>query len=303
MTLRTPALLLAAFFALGLLSTPDAAHAKDPTVTLDDAGKGKKKTLRFAPKAGLKESMTMVIDMAMEMEMGGQAMPAQDLPSMTMVMDTEINEVKDDGTFTYTFVFTKMDVGASESLPPAAIEQMKQTLGGMVGMEGHATMTTRGFSRDSAFVLPETAAKEIQETMDSMSQSMDQMVAPLPEEPVGVGARWTVVSQVTSNGMKIDQTSKYHLLAFTDGGVDLEVEVVQAAPKQTVDLGAQGSFDLVRYEGAGAGTTSLNFSRVMPTNAVIDVKNDAGMDMDMGGQKMQMGVKSTVKNTMTGAVR
>lgn len=268
---RTPALLLAALLAFGLTSIPEFAQATDPIVTVTEAGKGKKQTLRFTPKKGLKESMVMNIDMSMEMAMGGQDMPAQDLPTMTMVMDTEINDVTADGTFTYTFEFTKMDVGASETLPPSAVEQMKAKLGEMVGMEGHATMTSRGFSRDGDFVLPEGASKDIQDTLDSMTQSMDQMVAPLPEEPVGVGAKWTVQSQVSSNGMKIDQTANYELLAFDGSVLKLKVEIVQAAPVQTVDLGAQGSFELVRYTGSGAGTTSLDLSKIMPVEAVVDV--------------------------------
>ena len=301
---RTPALLLAALLAFGLTSVPEPAPAADPTVTLTDAGNGKKKALRFTPKKGLKESMTMAIDMSMEMSMGGQEMPAQDLPVMTMVMDTEINDVnKEDGTFTYTFKFTKMDVGASDTLPPAAIEQMKAKLGEMVGMEGHATMTARGFSRDGDFVLPEGAGKDLQETLDSMTQSMDQMVAPLPEEPVGVGAKWTVVSKVSSNGMQIDQTANYEFVSLIDGVLELKVGIVQAAPVQTVDLGAQGSFELVRYTGSGDGTTSLNLTQIMPVEAVVDVQNDAGMKMDMNGTPMEMGVKSKVKNTMTGSIR
>ncbi len=301
--LRTPALALAALLAFGLTSAPEPARAADPVVTLKDAGAGKKQVLRFNPTKGTKESMVMSIDMSMEMAMGGQDMPAQDLPTMTMVMDTEVNEVAQDGTFTYTFKFTKMDVGASDTLPPTAVEQMKLKLNEMLGMEGHATMTTRGFSRDGDFVLPEGASKDMQDTLDSMTQSMDQMVAPLPEEPVGVGAEWTVVSQVSSNGMKIDQTANYQLVSFDGSLLSLKVDIVQAAPVQTVDLGAQGSFELVRYTGSGAGTTSLNLSRIMPVQAVIDVQNDAGMKMDMNGQKIDMGVKSKVKNSMTGSSR
>jgi len=33
------------------------------------------------------------------------------------------------------------------------------------------------------------------------------------------------------------------------------------------------------------------------------VQNDAGMKMDMNGTPMEMGVKSKVKNTMTGSIR
>lgn len=303
MTLRPLALLFTALLALGL-TAPEAAHAEDPVVTVTDAGKGKKQKLRFTPKKGLKESMTMVIDMNMEMAMGGQQMPAQDLPSMTMVMETEVNEVKGDGSFTYSFKFTKMDVADSDTLPPSAVEEMRKSLGGMVGMEGHATMTARGFSRDGDFVLPETASAEIRETMDNMTQSMDQMVSPLPEEPVGVGAKWTVKTKVSSSGMKIDQEGHYTLLSLSDDGtMELEVTLTQKADKQTVDLGAQGSFDLVRYTGGGAGNTILNLSKIMPVDANIDVQNDAGMAMDMGGQAMEMGVKSKVKNTMKGEVR
>ena len=298
--LRMPALVFAAFLAFGLVSTPDVAQAEDPIVTLVDAGKGKKQAVRFAPKKGSKESMTMVIDMNMEMAMGGQQMPAQQLPSMSMVMASEVTDVQKDGTFSYSFTFTKMEVGDSDTLPASAIEELRKTLGGMVGMAGNATVTSRGFSRASDFTLPEGAAPQLQETMDSMTQSMDQMVAPLPEEPIGVGAKWTVASKVSSNGMKIDQTASYELLSHTDDRIELKVSIDQQAPVQTVDLGAQGSFELVRYTGSGAGTTTLDLSRVMPQTASMDVQNDAGMNMDMGGQAMEMGVKSKVKNTMTG---
>jgi len=300
---RTSALLFGALLALSLTSLPDTAQAEDPTVTLQDAGKGKKAPLRMSPKIGVKESMTMSIEMGLEMTMGELQIPAQDPPVMTMVMDTEVNEILKDGTFTYTFKFTKAESGASDSLPPAALEEMNKTLGQMVGMEGHGTVTPRGFSRDGAFVLPEGVAPELQETLDNMSHSMDQMVAPLPEEPVGIGAKWTVVSKPEANGMKIDQTAHYTLLSREDDAIELSVRLEQTAAKQTVDLGAQGSFELVRYTGAGTGSTKLNLGRVAPIEALVEMTSDVGMNMDMGGQAVEMGVVTEVKNTMTGTLR
>ena len=301
--LRAPALFLTALLALSVISLPDTARAEDPVVTLKDAGNGKKAPLRLSPKVGTKESMTISINMDMKMTSGGQEMPPQDLPVMTMVMDTEVNEVKEDGTFTYTFKFTKAESGTSDSLPYWALEGMNKLLGQMVGTEGQVTVTSRGFSRDGAFVVPEGVAPELKETMNNMSRSMDQMVAPLPEEPVGIGAKWTVLSKPESNGMKIDQTAHYTLIAREDGKVELEVKLEQTAVKQTVDLGDQGSYQLVRYTGSGSGTSSLDLSLVSPVAARIKMSTDVGMNTNMGGLPVEIGAVNQVTTKMTGKIR
>ena len=49
--------------------------------------------------------------------------------------------------------------------------------------------------------------------LDLLKDVFIQLVTPLPEEAVGVGAKWEVKAPVQSHSIKIDQTANYELVS------------------------------------------------------------------------------------------
>ena len=67
-----------------------------------------------------------------------------------------------------------------------------------------------------------------------MSQSFESMTAPLPDEPIGLGARWEVITRVANGGADLVQDATYTLKARDGDKASLGVVVVQLAARDTV---------------------------------------------------------------------
>jgi hypothetical protein len=276
--------------SLGLalcLAAPAVAFAgAPPTVNLLEAGSGPKAPLRYAPEAGSKTTVTMTMNMTASASFGDQAMPPQVVPPITMTMDTEVSEVSGD-SFTLGFRYSSVELGTAEGAPPGTAEAMKQMLDELVGLEGHSTMSSRGFVTDGSFVPKEGASPQVQEIAANFEKSINQLAAPLPAEPVGVGARWEVLTDVESGGITVSQRAEYTLKARNGDNATMDVKVTQSAAEQTITT-PQGSAKLLSMTATGSGATTLSIKGALPVDATSDTSIAMKMSMDMNGQAIVM---------------
>jgi hypothetical protein len=108
---------------------------------------------------------------------------------------------------------------------------------------------------------------------DSLSQStssfFDQMSSPLPEEAVGVGARWEVrqAAATSVTGMAVFQKVVYELTAVDGPLVALRVTTeLMTPPRQTVSgLSSGMDAQVESYTGNGTGTVSMRLDSLAPT--------------------------------------
>jgi hypothetical protein len=116
-----------------------------------------------------------------------------------MAATTTVTAVNEDGSYDVEVVYT--DVGLPRDpgqLPPEAMEEMEAGLASLVGMRQDLRIDDRGRIRAAVTSLPPGAESAVQPAqLDAMTQ---ELIDPLPEEPVGVGARWEV-SRQTSDAM------------------------------------------------------------------------------------------------------
>ena len=59
-----------------------------------------------------------------------------------------------------------------------------------VSPEGNLTYQFKVAAREADLKAPPGGSAQMQQSLENLRQSMRQMSAPLPEEPVGKGARW-----------------------------------------------------------------------------------------------------------------
>lgn len=283
--------------ALGLclaLAVPATALAEKPVVKLVEAGSGKKAPLRHAPKKGIKQTMTMGMDMTMAMNMAGQAMPPQQVPTITMTMDTEVTEVKGD-SFTVSFSYT--DVSVAEGADPQMVAAMKESMQGLVGATGEYTMDAQGFALGGSMVPAEGASAQVKDITANMERMVSQATPPFPAEAVGVGAVWTVTTKIENQGMAIDQVATYTLKGRTGDVVELGVTLNQSADKQTIKT-PQGDAELVSLKGTGTGANRIDLSKGTVLDGKVSSDTDFVMAIAMGDQKMEASVAMGMGVTM-----
>ncbi|UCE50472.1 MAG: hypothetical protein JSW47_09970, partial [Phycisphaerales bacterium] len=255
----------------GDVVSPETDSGTEIVVKLLDPGAQPRTTLRYKFQAGRSETMVMVMNTSMAMEIGGQKRPETKIPSTQMAMTIESKEVSPQGDMRYEFKMEKADVLAEPGANPMMVNAMKQPLSSLVGMSGWATVTPRGFTTDADIRMPPGIDPQMGQAMDNTKQSMKQMSAPLPVEPVGRGARWQVTMPLETNGMKITQTATYELLEVQGDKVKFDVEIKQSAEPQEMKMpgAAPGAKMLLEsLTSSGKGTMELQMTDLVPTSNV-----------------------------------
>jgi hypothetical protein len=213
--------------------------------------------------------MVMETSMAMAIEIGDQKLPETQVPATRMTMTIDSKEVSPEGDLHYEFELVQVEVLPKPGANPAMVNDLKQEMSRMLGLSGSATVTSRGFTKDAEIKLPPGVDPQFRQSMDEMKKSMNQMSAPLPEEPVGRGARWQVTMPVETPGMKLTQITNYTLSEIQGDKVKFDVAIKQSAPPQEIDTpgAAPGvKVSLESLKSSGKGTVELQMTNLVPTS-------------------------------------
>ena len=150
---------------------------------------------------------------------------------------------------------------------------------GLVGATARGTMTDRGWmgsleSDSSAALPPETAV-----ALSHIAAMIRQLPVPLPEEPVGVGARWEVTETVRFLGVRMVQTSAYELLEREGNRVKVHVAMAETAtPGESLSFGAGPKLRIGSLVAHGEGDVSIDLGLLLPHRSQITI------DMDITGR-------------------
>lgn len=276
-----------------------ASAAKSP-VKLLAAGGEPRTVLRLHPTVGDKQTMSMTMKMAMDMGAAGSQMPAMDIPPMLMTMDVEVKEVSTAGEITFEVVYTDATVAADTNVAPAMASAMKTSLAGIRGMTGTGKMSSQGVVKEMEMKLPAGADPQLSQTMEQMKDSFSSFGIALPEEAVGPGAKWEHQTRLKSQGMTIDQTIKYELVASEGDRLTLRSTITQHAANQKMESPAMPGMkmDLNKMTGTGTGSTTLDLGKVIPVAGTMDEKTEISMGMNIGQQKQTMDMKMKMHITL-----
>jgi hypothetical protein len=149
---------------------------------------------------------------------------------------------------------------------------------------------------------PDTANPQVRQTIDQMQESMDRVAAHLPEEAVGVGAKWESRTTPVSQGMTINQTGTYELVAIEGDRITLKIGLTQTAANQKISNPSMPGMkvDVVKMSSKGAGKTILDLSKILPIEAALDIKTEMTMGVATGGQQQNMDMNMDMNLKMEG---
>jgi len=276
-----------------------AIVAKSP-VKLLDAGSEPRKVLRLHPVAGDKQSLSMTMKMAMIMSAAGNAMPAMNLPAMVMGMEVEVKDVSSTGEITYTMLFNDVSMATDTNSMPGVADAMKSAFATMRGMSGTGKVSDHGIIKSMEMKLPDGADPQMAQAMDQMKDSFHNSSTALPEEAVGVGAKWEYKTKMKSQGMVIDQSITYELVSIEGDTLTLHTTVTQTAANQKMENPAMPGLkvDLNKMTGTGTGGNTLDLGHLMPASGTLDEETEINMGMNIGQQKQAMNMKMNIKVTL-----
>jgi hypothetical protein len=217
---------------------------------------------------------------------------------MQFTLEVAVTDVAANGDFTFEFSYSKINFVDDNEVQPAAEEMPISTLKTMEGMSGSVVVSNRGMTKESEIKMPPNINAQIKVTFDSIKESMSQMSATLPEEPIGSGGKWSVTQLIAVNGLKMKQTSTYTLNKFDGVKSDISVEMTQSAEPQelkTSGLPEGSTVTLKSLESTGKGTMMLDAYRVFP---VSEIRSDSKISMEMSLNGQELPVQIDVKLEM-----
>jgi hypothetical protein len=113
----------------------------------------------------------------------------------------------------------------------------------------------------------DTAGASTDDLTDELVQRWVGLVVPLPEAPIGVGARWKVATALRAGGAAITQTAVYRLARVERDRWIVEVELTRLGRPQAIDvpgLPAGATAELIAMVRTVTGTVTLSPASPLP---------------------------------------
>lgn len=270
-----------------------AAGAK---LELLEPGREPRSALRYKFKPGTTERVKLINGTTLALEVGGQTVPNAPMPDVELVAALKVLGVAPDGKARRELTVERVGLADGGKLDPGLREQLTGALDLIKELKGRDQIDARGRLEAVKLMAGTKSGPMLSQLLDQMQQSFAQMGAPFPEEPVGVGARWTVESVIAQQGMRVHQVATYELTELGKGIGRTHLRLTQLAPRGPVKppgLPADVRAELLGMSAKGEGDMSFDLTRTVPegeikTHAKLSVrttlgaeKQDTKMDLDV----------------------
>jgi hypothetical protein len=296
-------LALAALLA-GARAESQELSGADPEVTLVSPGRPPLKALRYHAKVGARGTFVTSMTMRMAMTAGGKAMPAASNPEMRFTASYEVTAVTPEGDMRYRFEFVTFEAVPDPSVPPAVVEATNRALASLKGLRGRARVSPRGITSEAEFDIPEAAPAPVKSMLDGMRQALRQFSAPLPEQPVGPGARWDIKTRITQAGMTVEQVGHNELTSLEGDRGRLAITLAQTAGAQQVaapGMPPGSRIDLVSLSSTGGGEMVFDLSQLAPASAQMKMAMAMKMRVKVADQPAEdFETKADMTMSLTG---
>jgi hypothetical protein len=226
------------------------------TVKLVTPGKGKRAPLRYAAKQGAKQEVSVALDWSQTQSVDGKKPAPIVMPTIVMSGQGETTAVAD-GVATNVLTIASTDVLGD----PKKAENFKSVLTSLAGMVITSTLAPGGAAGETTLRID----KPNEFTADALQLLVLTLPAlpALPEEPVGVGAKWQATSAFRLAGkVEMTQVTDYEVTAhkgtsWTIKGTTKVMGVDQDVGDGTKITGikGQGATEMTLAEGALYPTT------------------------------------------------
>lgn len=266
---------------------PPPAQAAEPAgalpamkVTLLEAGTAPQRQLRLHLKAGSKG--TYVLTQTQKAISGTAGGPVVTDQKMLMLYDAEVTSVGTDGLAAVSMSVhdLKVEFVGLPNPDPATFAGLRLGFKGRIAPGG--TWTGAKFTVDAD---PSGKMRTLMEqVLGSMEQSIQQMSVPLPEEAVGVGARWTVEGAVTVMGMSIGTKSEVRVESIAGDVVRLVTSTHGSVADQTMsmptaDAAAPMKIDVKEMTVESEGTSTMDLGQVLPVALQVTSKTETRLQV------------------------
>lgn len=262
-------------------SSPSTSPATNPPITKIDllaAGTGEKKQLRFTPVVNSRQTSTLTL------RLDDKGLAAT-IPATKLTMEIVVTQIAANGDISFDFTYKNVDIVAEPGIPPSVIEPIRRSLSSLVGLSGAVVVDSRGQTKSTSLRLPQELDSSTQQIFEQLSNSLGQLYAPLPEEAVGLGARWRTSQELNINGIQLTQSAIYELVSNQGNVLQLKMLVEQEAQSQEVklptspDIPAGFRVQLRSFSNQGEGEMTLQLGQMLPRRSILSSRSSVVLNL------------------------
>jgi hypothetical protein len=269
-----------------------------PIIKLLDTGAEPRSDLSYALNKGSTQKIQMNMDMVMAMKMGPKALPPTTIPTMTMLLDMTTADKNPSGEWKIDSKLTQITINPKGAQQEQFASAMRPQVEGMKGLGMGYWINGKGRVRDVKIDVPKSIPAAAQQMLQGMNQSFESMVAPLPSDAVGIGARWQVVSRMASSGADLLQSAVYTLKSRDGGKVKLDVTLFQLAASETIKPPGMPPGVTARvkaFKSGGSGASQIDTKNVAPDSGSMALKTTMDIAVQGGGTNEETSVETQTK--------
>lgn len=283
-------------------TTPVTSQTSNPPITKIDllsAGTGEKKQLRFTPVVNSRQTSTLTL------KLDDQGLPAV-IPATKLTMEIVVTQIAANGDISFDFTYKNVDIVPEPGVLPSVIEPIRLSLASLVGLSGSVVVDSRGQTKSTNLRLPQELDSATQQIFEQLSSSLGQLYAPLPEEAVGLGARWRTSQELNINGIQLTQSAIYELVSNQNNVLQLKMLVEQEAQSQEVKLPPSPDIppgfrvQLRSFSNQGEGEMTLRLGQMLPQRSILSSRSSVVLNLKppKTGQVVPVNQELTVQITL-----
>jgi hypothetical protein len=199
-----------------------------------------------------------------------------------------LQDVTPDGNLHITFSYPSFEVLRRKGTSARERRTIERQLAGLNGLSGEMTMTTQGTVVDSKLDIPPDLDRSLAQTLDQLENQLGIVTASLPQEEVGVGARWRSTSELSLNGIDVRQVGEFRLEKRNDTTLELDVRGTQTARRQAVDATGGIELRIKRFKTTFRGSTTMDLNRLLPVSSRVRGSSDQTFGVRSGSESGEL---------------
>ena len=266
----------------GAVAGARQTQAPSPEIEVLDAGVEPREALRLAPAPGASEQAAMTLHLGIELS--GESDRAVKTPPMRVTIAAALQDITPSGDLHATFSYPAFEALKGDGATARQRRELERALAGLSGLSGELTLTTRGALVDSKLDIPPDLDPNVRALLDQLRDQLRALTVPLPEPPVGVGARWRATTMLTINDIQTRQVFEYRLKKRTGTTLELDVRGTHTAKPQTVDSPGGVKLRVKSYKTTIRGATTVDLTHLLPVTSRSRASADQTFDVRTRGE-------------------
>lgn len=271
----------------------DKTKVEPADLQMVSAGNEPRTVLRYRIPKGTSQGIDVAVDMNVNAnDMGGP------LPTITMQMLIAVEDVDASGqmklhtTIVDATARDRDDAKISATSLAGPLEKLK-------GLAFASTLSPNGRSSKSVIEGAKQLPDDVAAQLTALTSTLEQVMMPLPNEPVGVGAVWRSSRDMEQNGLKMTTVNTFSLVALDGDKLKYTIDTDVHGADQTVKMG-DTSIDVKDITGTGGGDGSFSLTSLEMT-AVLSAEFRSQMAMPGEATPTRMKMISQTKLAPQGA--